>query len=130
MQKLEIREALLGKKSGESSACLVVALVHSLDRFDCDFILYGTRMLMVVVKLFNDQRRKEDSSSARSTSCSRRKEEIWEDPPTALFFVGWLFLKQSKTVRRLVSADILQCLEEETKRVDKLLNKPKRSFQG
>ena len=31
----------------------------------------------------------------------------------------------SKTVRRLVSADILQCLEEETKRVDKLLNKQK-----
>ena len=88
VQKLEKREAVLGKKSSESNACLVV-LVHSLDRLDCDFILYGTRMLMVVVKLFNDQRRKESSSSARSTLCSRRKEKIWEDPPTALFFVGW-----------------------------------------
>ena len=53
VQKLEMREPLLGKKSSESSACLVVALVHSLNRLDCDFILYGTGMLMVVVKLFN-----------------------------------------------------------------------------
>ena len=67
MQKLEMREPLLGKKSSESNACLVVVLIHSLDQLDCDLILYGTRMLMVVVKLFNDQRRKESSSSARST---------------------------------------------------------------
>ena len=32
-------------------------------------------------------------------------------------------------MRRLVSADTLQCLEEETKRVDKLLNKPKEVFK-
>ena len=102
VQKLEIREALLGKKSSESIACLVVAQVHSLDRLDCDFILYGTGMLMVVVKLFNDQRRKESSSSARSTLCSGRKEKIWEDFVTAWFFVGSLFSKKSKTVRRLV----------------------------
>ena len=80
VQKLEVREALLRKKSSESNACLVVALVHGLDRLDCDFILYGTGMLMVVVKLFDDQKRKESSSSARSTLCSRRKEKIWEDP--------------------------------------------------
>ena len=60
VQKLEKREALLGKKSSESSACLVVELVHSLDQLDCDFILHGTEMLMVVVKLFNDQKRKEE----------------------------------------------------------------------
>ena len=83
VQKLEMRESLLGKKSSESNACLVVALVHSLDQLDCGFILYGTRMLMVVVELFNDQRRKESSSSARSTLCSRRKEKIWEDFVTA-----------------------------------------------
>ena len=83
MQKLEIREALLGKKSGERNACLVVALVHGLDRLDYDFVLYGTGMWMVVVKLFNDQRKKESSSSARSTLCSRRKEKTWEDPKTA-----------------------------------------------
>ena len=76
VQKLEMREALLGKKSSESIACLVVELVHSLDRLDCDFVLYGTGMLMVVVKLFNGQRRKESSSSARSTLCSRRKQKI------------------------------------------------------
>ena len=60
VQKLEIREALMGKKSSENNAFLVVALVHGLDQLDCGFILYGTRMLMVVVKLFNDQRRKEE----------------------------------------------------------------------
>ena len=41
VQKLETREALLGKKSSECSECLVVALVHSLNRLDCDFSCTG-----------------------------------------------------------------------------------------
>ena len=32
-------------------------------------------------------------------------------------------------MRRLASTDILECLEEETKRVDKLLNKQKEVFK-
>ena len=76
MQKLEMREALLGKKSSESNACLVVALVHSLDQLDCDFILHGTRMLMVVAKLFNDQRRIEELvvSTVNFTLQEKRKD--------------------------------------------------------
>ena len=125
VQKLEKREALLGKKSSESNACLVVALVHSLDRLDCDFVLYGTGMLMVVVKLFNDRRRKKSSSSTRSTLC-RRKEKILEDLPTASFSVGWLITK--KTVRRLASADILECLEERDEASRQTAEQTKKKF--
>ena len=94
VQKLEIREALLGKKSSKRNARLVVALVHSLDRLDCDFILYGTGMLMVVVKLFNDQRRKQELVVSTVNFMLQEKRKDLGGPPN-IVILCWLVILEA-----------------------------------
>ena len=124
----EIRAALLGKKGcNNTRPCLVLALVHGLESLDCDFILHGTGMLMVVVKLFNDtlpEKKRDLVTSMVNFMLQQKKMQELGGPSACVILCRLVILEavvRDERVQSLVSADILRCLEDETKRVDRLL---------
>ena len=120
VQKLtpEIRAALLGKKGcNDTRPCLVLASVHGLESLDCDFILYGTGMLLVVVKLFSDtlpEKKRDLVTSVVNFMLLQKKMQELGGPSACVILCRLVILEavvRDERVQSLVSADIFRCLE-------------------
>ena len=88
-------------------------------------------MLLVVVKLFNDtlpEKKRDLVTSMVNFMLQQKKMQELGGPSACVILCRLVILEavaRDERVQSLVSADIFQCLEDETKRVDRLLRSPK-----
>ena len=84
-------------------------------------------MLLVVVKLFNDALPEKKRDLVTSMVNFMLQQKNLGGPSVCVILCRLVILEavvRDEGVQSLVSADIFQCLEDETKRVDRLLRSP------